>query len=160
MYCKKCGKDYPKEKKVCKDCGVALTPGVSPKTKNTARSRMLIISGAVVVVVVAVFLIIGLGGMVPSALQGTWYETTGMGGTLEFKSYGELESVVFGVAYSGTYQFDSATQQGTITRAITDEEGNMEFTCDGTTLEVSGATFTKKYVEQQTLDDLLGGMAG
>ena len=159
MYCKKCGKEYKKDKKVCKECGIALTPGVSPKTKNKSNARVMIIAGAVVVIVIAVFLIIGLGGMVPAALQGTWYETTGMGGTLAFKSYGELDSVVFGVAYKGTYQYDGATQQGIISRNTTDEEGDLEFTCDGTTLEVSGATFTKQYVEQQTLDDLFGGMA-
>ena len=62
MYCKKCGKEYPKTKKVCGDCGVALVNGVAPTSRVQKFNRVpVIIFGVIVVVLVAVFLIIGLG---------------------------------------------------------------------------------------------------
>ncbi len=61
MYCKKCGKDYPKTKKVCADCGIALVPGASPASRDQKINKVpIIIFGVLVVVVVAVFLIVGL----------------------------------------------------------------------------------------------------
>ncbi|MGI5848536.1 MAG: hypothetical protein ACOX8Q_00460 [Christensenellales bacterium] len=155
MYCKKCGKDYPKEKRVCKDCGIALTPGVSPVSKKRGIKRMLIIGSAMIVIVVAVFLIIGLGGMVPSKLKGTWYETTGLGGTLEFKPYGVLQYKIMGHESEGSYQYDGAIEEGNMTRQIGNEPRVSEFTCDGITIELDGATFTKKYVQQQDLGSLI-----
>lgn len=63
MYCKKCGKDYKKNKKVCKDCGIALTPGKSPGKKGDSNKKFIIIGIAVFVVIVAFFLIVGLSGI-------------------------------------------------------------------------------------------------
>lgn len=61
MYCKKCGKSYKKPKKVCDDCGLALVNGVPPKTgKVGVKKGPVIIFGAIVVVLVAVFLLFGL----------------------------------------------------------------------------------------------------
>lgn len=61
MYCKKCGKSYKKPKKVCDDCGLALVNGVPPKTgKEGVKKGPVIIFGAIVVVLVAVFLLFGL----------------------------------------------------------------------------------------------------
>lgn len=61
MYCKQCAKDYPKTKKVCKDCGIALVPGTSPITrKRKANKGVIIVFGVLVVAVIAVFLILGL----------------------------------------------------------------------------------------------------
>lgn len=61
MYCKKCGKSYPKAKKVCADCGLALVNGVNPNTRNEKLKKgPIIIFSVLVVVIVAVFLILGL----------------------------------------------------------------------------------------------------
>jgi len=61
MYCKKCGKNYPKNRKVCPDCGLALLPGVSLASREFKINKTtLIVFGVIVVVLIAVFLIIGL----------------------------------------------------------------------------------------------------
>lgn len=62
MYCKKCGKSYPKNKKVCADCGMALVNGTHPNDREQKINKVpIIVFGAIVVVLVAVFLIVGLG---------------------------------------------------------------------------------------------------
>jgi uncharacterized membrane protein YvbJ len=66
MYCKKCGKDYPKTKKVCKECGIALTQGQSPGKRGNSNKKLIIIGIAIFVVIVAFFLIVGLGGIFPN----------------------------------------------------------------------------------------------
>jgi hypothetical protein len=61
MYCKKCGKDYPKNKKVCPDCKFALVPGSSPASRTQKVNKtVIIVFGVIVVALIAVFLILGL----------------------------------------------------------------------------------------------------
>jgi uncharacterized membrane protein YvbJ len=61
MYCKKCGKDYPKAKKVCTDCGMALVSGTSPASrKHKTNKAVFIVFGVLVVGIIALFLILGL----------------------------------------------------------------------------------------------------
>ena len=61
MYCKKCGKDYPKTKKVCADCGMALVTGSSPASrKRKVNKAVFIVFGVLVVAIIALFLILGL----------------------------------------------------------------------------------------------------
>ncbi len=61
MYCKQCGKDYPKTKKVCADCGLALVTGTSPASKQRKTNKVVfIVFGVMVVAIIAVFLILGL----------------------------------------------------------------------------------------------------
>jgi predicted nucleic acid-binding Zn ribbon protein len=61
MYCKKCGKEYPKTKKVCSDCGMALMNGTAPSSRKQKVNKVpMIVFGGIVVVLIAVFLIIGL----------------------------------------------------------------------------------------------------
>ncbi len=61
MYCKKCGKTFKKPKKVCDDCGLALVSGVPPKTGSEGiKKGPLIVFGALVVALIAVFLLFGL----------------------------------------------------------------------------------------------------
>ncbi len=66
MYCKKCGKEYKKDKKVCKDCGIALTPGKSPEKRGSSNKTFIIVGIIVFIVIVAFFLIVGLGGATPA----------------------------------------------------------------------------------------------
>ena len=154
MYCKKCGKDYPKNKKVCKDCGAALVPGTSPTSKHHKNRGMIIGAIVGIVVVISVFLIIGLTGMVPADLKGTWYETTGMGGTLEFKASGVLAYTIYGDEGEGTYEYNSATGEGSLSRMSGDEEVEFTFTCDGTTITMDDVIYTKEYVEQVDFSDI------
>ena len=61
MYCKKCGKDYKKTKKVCSDCGMALVTGTSPASrKRKVNKTIFIVFGVLVVALIALFLILGL----------------------------------------------------------------------------------------------------
>lgn len=63
MYCKKCGKDYPKSKKICSDCGLALVPGTSPANRERKINKVpIIVFGVIVVALITVFLILGLSG--------------------------------------------------------------------------------------------------
>jgi hypothetical protein len=66
MYCKKCGKEYKKDKKVCKDCGIALTQGKVPDKKGNSNKTFIIAGIVIFVVIIAFFLIVGLGGTTPN----------------------------------------------------------------------------------------------
>jgi ribosomal protein L37E len=142
MYCKKCGKDYKKNKKVCNDCGIALTPGKSPGNKKSGDKKMLIIGCAVLVVIIAVFLIIGLGGMLPEQLKGSWRDQAGIAGTIEFKPGGIVEWTASGELHRGRYSYNGATSEGSFKLDSNDKV--HEFTCDGTTLTMDNITYTKQ----------------
>ncbi len=158
MYCKKCGKDYPKEKKVCKDCRIALTHGTCPNSAKKGMKIAVIAVIAVMMAVIALFLIIGLSGMLPQDLKGIWYETSGFGGIIEFKPNGELEFNGFGEEKTGTYKYNSSSGVGEISLAF-EYIGISEFTCDGTTIDIGGAKYTRQEVEQlnydQTVEEFL-----
>jgi len=157
MYCKKCGKNYPKEKKVCSSCGIVLSPGDSPVDPAKKRKRLLIAAAAVAVVFVAVFLYVGLTGMVPSALKGTWYDQAGQAGTLNFKPSGELQYNVGGTDGKGTYTFDSTTGKGTLAYTGLKMEP-AEFTCDGAQIIMDEMVFTHTVVEQFDMGSLFDSL--
>jgi predicted nucleic acid-binding Zn ribbon protein len=136
MYCRKCGKDYPKSRKVCKECGTALTPGKSPGKKNKSNTKMIVIGGSILAIILAFFLIIGVGGMLPQQLKGTWRDQGGLMGTVEFKPGGVVE---WSAGSDSTYSYNAGTGQGTITA----DGGAHPFTCDGNTLILDGATYIK-----------------
>ncbi len=61
MYCKKCGKEYPKTKKICSECKIALVNGTAPSSREYKFNKVpVVIFSVIVVVLVAVFLIVGL----------------------------------------------------------------------------------------------------
>lgn len=148
MYCKKCGKDYPKNKKTCKDCGIALTPGKSPGSKKNSNIRLFIVGGSILVVIIALFLIIGLGGMLPEQLKGKWYDKAGVAGTIEFEPSSHVQWTASGVVNSGNYSYSSGTGKGSV--KLSNADNTHEFTCDGTTLTMDGITYTKEYASQST----------
>jgi flagellar basal body-associated protein FliL len=129
MYCKNCNVNFKKDKKVCTRCGAALQPGEAKSDKKKRLRNIIIIASATAVVVVAAFLIIFFVGRVPAELHGTWYEVQGYG-YVDFLPNGKLEITAMGSAYPGSYTFNSATDQGSISY----EAGDDTFTCDGTTL--------------------------
>lgn len=143
MYCKKCGKDYPKTKKVCKECGIALTPGKSPGKKKNSNKSFIITGIAVLVVITAVFLIIGLGGMIPRNLNGVWSWTdqSGLSSSLEFKSGGAVEWKTLDIPTTGNYTYNESTGEGNV--YIGPNKTEHAFTCNGATLVIDGNTYTK-----------------
>lgn len=143
MYCKKCGKDYPKAKKVCKECGVALTPGKSPGKKGNNNKKFIITGIIVFAIIIAVFLIIGLGGMIPQNLQGvwTWSDQASIKTTLEFTSGNTVTWTTITIPQNGTYTYNSATGEGKINIGTNNAE--HAFTCNGTSLTMDGNTYTK-----------------
>lgn len=158
MYCKKCGKDYDKKKKICKDCGIALTPGTSPATAKKGINKIaIVIIGVVMLAVIAVFLIVGLSGMVPQDLKGEWYEVSGFGGELKFMPNGVLEYTIFGEPKEGSYEYNSSIGQGNLSM---EEENMSEFTCDGLTIEMDGAKFTRQVVEQMDFSEIIESLGG
>ncbi len=155
MYCKKCNINVKKDKKVCPHCGQALVPGEVKGDQAKRLRKVIIIASVVAVLVIALFLCVYLIGKVPNELKGTWYESEGYG-YLNFKPNGVVVMTAMEEENPGTYSFDSKTDTGTITLS-----GNENtFTCDGTTMNWSGSTLTKAYVEQVNFDwdSMLGGL--
>jgi hypothetical protein len=145
VYCKKCRENYSKNKKVCSNCGIALLPGTLPDPKRKGNLSLTIIGCSVLVVIIAFFLIIGLGNMVPYQLKGTWYDAGGDMGVVVFKSQNTVEWTVNGVLEEDRYTFGEGKG------VLTSNGSEYNFTCDGTTLQLDDAAFTKQYVEQKGL---------
>lgn len=153
MYCKKCGKDYPKDKKICKDCGIALSPGHPHSPDKNSKLRFIIICCVVGALILAAFLIIGIPSVIAhqeelnlNKIKGTWYDQAGSRGIIQFEEGGKAKWTEW-LIFDNEYQYTYDGQNGTL--SLNGQE--FKFTCDGTTLSVDGATFTKNYVEQEGL---------
>ncbi|MGI5848537.1 MAG: zinc-ribbon domain-containing protein [Christensenellales bacterium] len=90
-------------------------------------------------------------------ILGTWYETTGFGGTMDFYSDGTFSMKAMGITISGSYTFNPAMERG---------ELNIEFAGETTTstiylkngiLDIDGMQYTKEYVEQIDPKEMLEG---
>ena len=159
MYCKQCGREY-KNEKLCKKCGIVLSTGASPAAGKRKRRNILIATGAACVVIVAVFLIIGLTGMVPSQIKGQWYESEGLGGMIEFMPGGIYEVTVFGSTVQGAYTFNGATNEGTLHVKNPNDQSDAvtTFVYKGDTLEMDDMVFTREYVPQIDFGSALEGV--
>ena len=158
MYCKKCGKEYPNHKKTCADCGTILSSGSSPVVKKKKNRHVIILSVTAAVAIIAVFLIVGLLGMVPADIKGTWYETTGFGGTLEFKPGHVVIWTAFGSEKEGTYTYSGQTKQGSIVLGDLNELELGDFTFDDTNINMGDVVYTREYVEQIDLTDMMDNL--
>ncbi len=147
MYCKSCNKDYPKNTKLCKKCGVALVPGQAPAEDKGINKKVFIIGGIVAALIAAAFLLVGLLGMVPADIKGTWYEINGYDYEYEFLTFDKIEYNGHGETYTGTYVYDNKTKTGIIS---SDEQdvADREFTFDNATITMGSSIFTRQYVEQ------------
>lgn len=141
MYCKKCGKEYPKDKKVCKTCGIALTSGKSPDKKDKSNLKIIIAGCAVLAAIVLLFVIIGFGGMLPQQLKGVWYDKSGLMGTVEFEPGGKVKWNSGAGNSMASYSYNAGSGEGVIT--LPGEENGHAFTCDGSALILDGVTYTK-----------------
>jgi len=157
MYCKNCNKDYPKKTKLCKKCGIALIPGQAPSEDKGINKKIFIIGGAVAVLVIAAFLLVGLLGMVPADIKGTWYEINGYDYTYTFLTFDKIEFSGHDDTYTGTYEYDSKAKAGII---YTDSEefSDREFTFDNATITMGPSIFTREVVEQINPETLIENM--
>ncbi|MBT3319053.1 MAG: hypothetical protein HN389_04695 [Clostridia bacterium] len=154
MYCKSCNKDYPKNTKLCKKCGIALVPGQAPIEEKGVNKKVFIIGGIVAVLVIAAFLLVGLLGMVPADVKGTWYEINGYDYEYEFLPFGKIEYSGHKETFTGTYMYDEETGTGIISSDEPDIE-DREFTLDNATITMGPSIFTRKYVEQFTSESFI-----
>ena len=147
MYCKSCNKDYPKNTKLCKKCGIALVPGSAPSEDKGINKKVFIIGGIVAVLVIAAFLLVGLLGMVSEDIKGRWYEVNGYDYEYEFLTFNKLEYSGIGEILTGSYTYDAKTKTGVLS---SDELGvvDREFTYDNATITMGPSIFTREVVEQ------------
>lgn len=102
----------------------------------------MIISGCLGAVIIAFFLIIGISSLIVHPLIGKWYDQGGVLGTIQFNEQGKAERVSVGETSEYSYTFDG--QKGKLTA----QGQEYDFTCDGNTLVIEDATYTKNAVEQ------------
>lgn len=115
----------------------------------------------IILCVLLVAIVVAFAACGPAnSINGLWYEETGFGGTLEFKSGGVVTMVVMGITVDGTYTFDAAKGEGSFTISIMGQEGTQDFTLADGELNVDGAIYTREKVEQQDLGDVLEGLGG
>ena len=161
MYCKNCNKDYPKKTKLCKKCGIALIPGQAPVEKKGISKKVFVIGGAVAVLIIAAFLLVGLIGMVPSDIKGKWYEVNGFDFEYTFLTYGKIEFSGHGETYTGTYEYDQKMKTGMV-YSDSEEVSDREFTYDNATITMDISVFTRQEVEQfdseSAFEEMLDGL--
>lgn len=88
-------------------------------------------------------------GAVSRDISGLWYEETGYGGTIEFKSGGAVTYSALDETYNGKYTFDDEKDEGKT--KINDVE--EEFYIKDNKLMWDGSIFTRKEVDQKTEED-------
>ncbi len=179
MYCQKCGQQLEDGAQFCTKCGAAVqNMPQQPQTPPSAfgyqaygqsgapvrpKSRKGLIIGlsaggaALAVFLILLFIVILPGGG-KSELVGTWYEQTGYGGSIEFKADGTYDYNAMGFPISGKYTFNSTSKTGEMQIEMMGVSQNMSFKLDGNTLLMEGSVFTRDYVEQQDLSDMLGDL--
>ena len=108
---------------------------------------------AILAVVLFVFILPGGSG----AIVGKWYEQTGYGGTVEFLSDGTFNYEAMGFPISGEYKFDAGTKTGQMSMNMMGMSQDVGFKLEGKNLVIDGAAYTRDYVEQQDLSDMLDG---
>ncbi len=88
---------------------------------------------------------------------GTWYDTSGTYGTIEFYLDGTAEVVTFGQTIAASYTFDTAAGTGTITET-TGETLNLTLT--NGIIAINELQYTQDYVEQMSAEDLQAPVTG
>ena len=111
----------------------------------------------VILVIMLVIIAIAFAACGPAnSVMGLWYDQAGLTGTIEFKSGGALTMTTMGVSIEGTYTFDAAKGEGTITLSFMGQEDTADFTLSEGKLNIEGQIYTREKVEQQDLGDILG----
>lgn len=176
MFCTKCGHKLEEGAVFCTQCGnrresapsqpaqpaAQIYQGPAPQPQKKNRTGLIVglsVGGAVLIIA-----IILLAVLLPRAgnadLQGTWYDETGYGGTVDFKANGTFDMRVAGMTVPGTYTFDKNKNTGRLSISDLGESDEVPFKLDGDRLNIDGAWYTKDYVEQIDYSDMLNDFGG
>ena len=89
---------------------------------------------------------------------GIWYDSEGYAGTMQMYENGTCDMEVMGVTLSGTYTFDQNTGSGVITFDIMGEDDISDFYLEGEYMYLEGTEYTREYVEQMDMDEMMDGV--
>lgn len=89
-------------------------------------------------------------------ISGLWYETTGLAGTLEFKSGGVVSLQTKSMSIDGTYKFDAATGKGTI--IFSEDESESDFELKDGKINLDGMIYTRDKIGQENSGELMEGL--
>lgn len=174
MFCTKCGQQIDDGAVFCTRCGNGLqgvpqqpqTPAASaypgyyaqgyaaPQPKKSHKGLAISLSvgaGVLAILMVVLFVFILPGGNI----TGKWYEQTGTGGTIEFLKDGTVNYEAMGFSVTGEYTYNAGAKSGQMTIEIMGVSGGIDFELQGNMLVIEGAYYTRDYVEQQNLSDML-----
>lgn len=177
MFCTKCGQQVEDGMMFCTRCGSSLSgapqqptapppaapyypgyaqgyPAAQPKKSNKGLIIGLSVGAgvlAILAVVLFVFILPGSAG----DIAGKWYDQSGYG-TIEFLGGGKVNYEAAGLPMSGTYTYDAKSKSGTMTVEMMGMSQDADFALEGDMLYVDGSYFTREYVEQQDISDMLG----
>ncbi len=176
MFCTKCGQQVEDGAVFCTRCGNRLQgapeqpqvsaapayPGYYAQGYPVAQPRKshkgLIIglsvgAGVLAILAVVLFVFILPGGS--GDIAGMWYEQTGYGGTVEFLRDGTVNYEVMGYPVSGEYTYDASTRTGQMTIDLMGVSQSVDFELEDNLIVIEGAYFSRDYVEQQNISDML-----
>lgn len=85
---------------------------------------------------------------VNTGLSGVWYNVDGMYGTITFYDDGSVLMDTFGLALTGTYEFDASLGVGTMYVSDEEYEYNDSLSLTDDILDVGGIQYIRDYVEQ------------
>jgi hypothetical protein len=91
-------------------------------------------------------------------LVATWYDTTGVYGTMTFYADYTFDLVMYGQTLTGTYTFSPADGTGTVTISQTGDTAEMTY-ADGS-LILDGMTFTQTFVQQPGAEEIFAAVEG
>lgn len=173
MFCTKCGHKLEDGVVFCTQCGNRLEivaseqpihpaaqiyqgPAPQPQKKNSTGLIVGLSVGGAMLIIAIILLVVLLPRGGNADLQGTWYDETGYGGTVDFKANGTFDMRVAGMTVPGTYTFDKNKNTGRLSISDLGESDEVPFKLDGDRLNIGGAWYTKDYVEQIDYSDMLG----
>ena len=109
-----------------------------------------------ILVIVMVFIAVAGCGAPANSISGMWYEESGFGGTINFNASGTFTMDVMGMSFDGSYTFDAANSEGTMSIEIFGEKSDTDFSLEnGKLVTTDGTSYTRDKVEQQSLDDMM-----
>lgn len=177
MFCSKCGQKNVDGAAFCENCGNNLQDtGANPQMNQSvppqgqyvnyaqpakkANKKLIIglIIGGAVLVAAAILLIVLLGGggaQTQAGIYGTWYEKTGFGGVMTLKNNGTVEMEAMGIKINGTFTYNEKEGSGEITIEFMGQKSTESFDYEDGVLEVGGMEYTKTFVKQANLGDMM-----
>ncbi len=175
MFCVKCGKQINEESTFCTYCGnkvenapqsqpaqqgfVPGSYGYIPQPVKKSKTGLIVglcVGGAVLIAAVVLLILLLPGGN--SDIAGTWYDVNGYSGTIEFMGNGTFNMQTMGITFSGTYTYDTNAKSGQLLYNEMGDFGYSGFSLDNGFISMNGTMYTKTYVEQMDVSDVLEGL--